>query len=180
MGREVRRVPANWEHPRRDCHHSPWAGGCSEAKRSGGKCYQPLHDRSFSQEAAEWKEGLRKWESGEDKDRAEHPGMEWWEWHGDPPNREYYQPEWKPEDMTHYQVYETVSEGTPVTPHFATPEELIDYLVAHGDYWDQYRGHGGWSRQSAEQFIGRGFAMSLMVQTGADGVKVHAPRDGDL
>jgi len=34
MGREIRMVPPGWEHPRRDCPHSPWAGGCSESKRS--------------------------------------------------------------------------------------------------------------------------------------------------
>lgn len=51
---------------------------------------------------------------------------------GGPPQRACYCP-WKPEDATWLQVWETVSEGTPVTPPFATRQELVDYLVQHGD-----------------------------------------------
>jgi hypothetical protein len=145
MGREIRRVPADWDHPRQQCPHSPWAGGCSEAKQSG-QCFRPLYDESFESAAAEWKEGYAKWESGDDPDRAENPDDEFWEWHGAPPNREYYRPDWPEESAIHYQVYETVSEGTPVTPHFATRVELIDYLVSHGDYWDQSRTREGRAR----------------------------------
>jgi hypothetical protein len=38
-----------------------------------------------------------------------------------------------------WQVWETVSEGSPVTPAFATDDELIDYLVKNGDLWSQRR-----------------------------------------
>jgi hypothetical protein len=79
---------------------------------------------------------------------------------------------------TWFQVYETVSEGTPVTPPFATKEELVDYLVANGDFWDQHRGDGGWSRENAEAFVGAGFAMSLVVNTATGTIK--APRDGQF
>lgn len=40
-----------------------------------------------------------------------------------------YMPDWKPEEMTHYQMYEEVSEGTPMSPVMETPEELAQWLV---------------------------------------------------
>lgn len=45
---------------------------------------------------------------------------------------------WEPESLPTgegWQVWETVSEGSPVTPVFDTPEKLIDYLVTVG-IWD--------------------------------------------
>ena len=58
-------------------------------------------------------------------------------------------------------MYETVSEGTPVTPPFATKEELVEYLIEHGDFWDQKRRKEGntimpcdpWTREQAETFV---------------------------
>ena len=38
------------------------------------------------------------------------------------------------EELTWWQVYGTVSEGTPDTPAFATSAELIYYLFTYGDY----------------------------------------------
>lgn len=73
-----------------------------------------------------------------------------------------------------WQVWETVSEGSPVTPAFATRGELIDYLVAVGDAWDQKRGEGGWKREAAESFVETEWAPSLIGTAG----KLHAPRDG--
>lgn len=52
-----------------------------------------------------------------------------------------------------WQVWETVSEGSPITPVFATREALIDYLVEGGDGWDRQRGERGWSRAAAEKFV---------------------------
>jgi hypothetical protein len=75
-----------------------------------------------------------------------------------------------------WQVWETVSEGSPVTPAFATAEELIGYLVAKGDAWDQKRGSGGWERKNAESFVKAGFSFSLTI--GPDGIK--EPRDGQF
>lgn len=66
MGREVRRVPADW------CH--PWG--------EDGR-YVPLQ----------------------------------------------LMPDWPEADCTHLMMYETVSQGTPVSPAFATPEELARWLV---------------------------------------------------
>ena len=75
-----------------------------------------------------------------------------------------------------WQVWETVSEGSPVTPAFATAEELIEYLVTDGDAWDQKRGSGGWLRANAEKYVKAEFAMSMTM--GPDGIK--EPRDGQF
>ncbi len=182
MGQEIRRVPPNWEHPRKDCEHSPWKGGCSEAKAHGGKCFQPLHDKSFAEAAREWKEQFADWERGVRPDYCDDDSktLEFWEWDGGPPDREYYVPYDTDAlgDDAWWCVYETVSEGTPVTPPFATKAELVDYLVANGDFWDQQRGEGGWKRANAEKFVGYGFAPSMMAMVSNGAVEIKEPRDG--
>lgn len=184
MGREIRRVPVGWEHSRQQCEHSPWAGGCNEAKLHGGQCYQPLYDRDFETEAIEWLAKNAAWEEGTDTDRTEEEAkhgrrMFYWEWAEEPPNREYYHPKWTDEECTAYQMYETVSEGTPTSPVFETKEGLIDYLVNHGDFWDQYEGSDkGWSREHAEAFVEQEWAPSMVVSIEAGGhVEIKMPRD---
>lgn len=122
MGREIRRVPANWQHP-----------------QENGK-YNPLFDKDFDTALQEWLTEYEAWK----KDPGDELFTE------TPPNPERYRPKF--ENAEWYQVYETVSEGTPVTPPFAIKAEIIDYLSTHGDFWDQKRGDGAWSRQAAECF----------------------------
>ncbi len=156
MGREIRMVPPNWEHPKNEREH-----------------FQPMFDRNFSDAAAEWKRDFSEWESGVRPDYCgdENKSLEFWEWHGGPPDREYYRP-WKDEEATWFQVWETVSEGTPVTPPFATREELASYLAASGDYWDQKRGDGPWGVESANAFVfGSGWAPSLIITGTGDVVE---------
>jgi hypothetical protein len=161
MGRELRMVPPNWDHPKVE-------------RRSGEEHYQPMHDENFEDAAAEWKKLFLAWEAGDDPERFSESAnnCEFWEWHGGPPDREYYRP-WKDSEATWFQVWETVSEGTPVSPPFATKEELIEYLVANGDFWDQSRRAEGrcgfmncdpWSRKQAEAFVnGPGWAPSMVM-----------------
>lgn len=100
----------------------------------------------------------RKWPS-----TAIHKAYEDWE-RTDPPAGDWWQ------------VWETVSEGSPVTPAFATREELVDYLVGGGDAWDRKRSDGGWTRENAESFVSAAWAPSLISVSG----KAHAPRDGAI
>lgn len=166
MGREVRMVPPNWDHPM--------------VNRPNGEIgYQPMLSSRFEDAVAEWKAEFAKWEAGE---RPEGYGyLEFWEYWGMPPDRRKYRP-WANEEATWYQVWETVSEGTPVTPPFATREELIVYLVANGDFWDQLRRKERsrgipqimscepWSRETAENFVnGRGRACSFVI----NGTGIH-------
>ena len=170
MGREVRRVVPNWEHPQ-VTKYNPF-------KMKQETSYQPLYDCSYREAAAEWRKEFTEWEGGERQKYLAENGedYEYWDYNGMPPVKEYYRPDWKSEEMTWFQVYETVSEGTPVTPPFATQEELIDYLVANGDFWDQRRGDGGWARPNAEAFVGTGRAPSMVVNTATGEIKTA--RDG--
>jgi len=60
-----------------------------------------------------------------------------------------------------WQVWETVSEGSPITPVFATAAELIDHLVYVGAWRKR------WSRDAAERFVnGSGWAPTGMVVGG--------------
>jgi hypothetical protein len=176
MGREIRRVPPNWEHPKKDFPNHRL--GRMEMK------YQPLRDRPFGPAMDEWYAAWKKWEAG-DRDGCDDPNMTFWEWGNGPPDPEYYRPAWDESTAAWYQVYETVSEGTPVTPPFATKEELIDYLVNHGDFWDQSRvadgrhpAPAGWSRIDAEAFVKNEWAPSMEVRISNGQVKILEPRDG--
>jgi hypothetical protein len=176
MGREIRRVPANWEHPRIECTHSPWGGGYSDAKANGGKCYQPMYDNDFQSEMDEWIKEYILWKEGghpECKDI-----FDFCDDYNNPPRPEYYHPKF--DNPVWYQVYETVSEGTPVTPPFETKQELVDYLIKYGDFSDQWHDRGGWERKAAEQFVDHEWAPSAWIFATKDKVIFHAPRDGDI
>lgn len=102
MGREVRRVPADWQHPKDE-------GGRLKPLYPG-ECYE---DRAveFMQMATE--KGLQ----------------EAIDWNGPAPDKNDYMPNWPAEQRTHLMMYEDTSEGTPISPAFATPEELAHWLA---------------------------------------------------
>lgn len=169
MGREVRRVPPNWQHPKKERYDYP-SGRTVED-------YQSMHDEPFGPAMDKWYAEWKLWEAGQHPDQlsgSAEAGTTFWDWYGNPPDPEYYRPAWPEGSATWWQMYQTVSEGSPVTPPFATPEELVDYLVANGDEWDQKRGNGGWDRKNAEAFVKSGWAPSLTVIGGV----VREPRDG--
>lgn len=99
MGREVRRVPKDWQHP----------------KNEDGR-FKPLMDgyisdaKEFMEMAA--KEGLQE--------AVEYMGC---------PDKNDYMPDWTEEERTHLMMYEDTSEGTPISPAFQTPEELARWLA---------------------------------------------------
>lgn len=167
MGREIRRVPANWEHPKKEVPDF--------RTREMVERYQPMFDDPFAPAMQEWYAEWQAWERGERPDYCsdESKNLPFWEWHGGPPRPEYYRPDWKPEEMTWFQVYETVSEGTPVSPPFATEDELIQYLADNGDFWDQTRvkegrqaGPTAWGREAAERFVKKRWAPSGLIVNG--------------
>jgi hypothetical protein len=188
MGREIRRVPAGWEHP--------------QSKQPYGWDYNPMYNESYREHLEDWwknyqmfelgtypqddlytekrkkmyrtrfepgahdlvpakviayKRALEAWfegfltsdregefwnrigtppqpeEFGLDDNSAEADGFEYWNWSAAPDsNPQYYRPYWKPEEMTHYQIYQTVSEGTPTSPVFTTLAEMEMWLVSEG------------------------------------------------
>jgi hypothetical protein len=159
MGRKIRKVPPNWQHP----------------KDTRGE-YKPLFNENFDDAFAEWLGDFNRIQSGKltDDERKDYPrGLCEWLQDNQAPDPEYYRP-YKDEDASWFQVYETVSEGTPVTPPFATKEELVNYLATYGDFWDQKRGHGAWNRITAEKFVADGWAPSMIVTN----EHIFLPRDG--
>ncbi len=168
MGREIRRVIPNWEHPKKT-KYNPW-------KRKEETSYVPLYDESYEKDISEWVKNHLLWENGTHPDQQEevdHPRY-FAEADGNPPDIDTYRPDWREEDATWFQLYETVSEGTPLSPAFSTKQELINYLCEHGDFWQQCEeltmSNGVWARNVAEKFVnGSGWAPSLIV--GSKGIR---------
>jgi hypothetical protein len=46
-----------------------------------------------------------------------------------------YMPLWGSWECTHYQMYETTTEGTPISPVMETPEELAQWLADNNASW---------------------------------------------
>lgn len=153
MGREVRRVPADWAHP----------------KHLGN--YTPLHGGSFAADLARWELGAAKWAEGlrDDFDGGWQPrepdelSMPFSEWDGDRPDAADYMPDWPASERTHWQMYEDTTEGTPISPVMATPEELARWLADTGA---SAFGYEGASYESWLATIRRGSALGLLVQNG--------------
>lgn len=129
MGREVRMVPPDWQHPK-------------DETRGG---YKALYPGSWYQERAEDFMRLAN-EKGLQAALDEH---------GRAPDVNDYMLVGVPEsECTHYMMYENTSEGTPISPAFATPEELARWLVDSGtSYFGEmaanyetwlYVAKGGW------------------------------------
>lgn len=71
--------------------------------------------------------------------------------------------DWEPFDPPQgegWQLWETVSEGSPITPVFATSSGLVDYMV-NGDAWEHK-----WTRKQAEAMVAEGFTLSGLAVDG--------------
>lgn len=152
MGREIRRVPPNWEHPR-------YTKDDAADRRKIGEL-RPVFDQDYQTASEEWMANFALWQEGKHPAQPCEYCRYFWEYDS-PPDEEYHRTQkWSMDDATHYQMYETVTEGTPITPIFATKEDLVQHLMHHGDDWDVRRGNDGWSEQAARSFVDTGFAPS--------------------
>jgi hypothetical protein len=118
MGREVRRVPKDWEHPKDDKGYIPLFKGEDYAQR----------DEEF------WKQ-LEDWENcrgDEDMLAFMESGGSFLAWVGEAPNQKDYMPNWPVEQRTHWQMYETTTEGTPISPPLMNPDALAQWLADNG------------------------------------------------
>ncbi len=154
MGREVRRVPADWQHP----------------KRKDGS-YIPL----LSRPPSGWDEGKRQWEAGLVTDyRGGWEAKTGWITHiktwegyaGKRPNPAHCMPDWPVERRTHWQMYEDTTEGTPISPVFETPESLARWLADTGApaFADMTAAYDQWLAM-----IQNGSAVSMVL--GPEGMK---------
>jgi hypothetical protein len=154
MGREVRRVPKDWQHPK--------------DKRGS---YIPLLGGSFSERLAEWEQGNAKWSEGLRDDwhggwkpiEDERKHLSFSEWDGERPQKEDYMPEWSEAERTHYQMYEACTEGTPISPVMVSPEELARWLVENkaSAFADETASYESWLRVA-----NGGFACSAVLING--------------
>lgn len=133
MGREVRKVPSTWQHPKDERgRYKPLFEGCQY--RQAANDFMEMANEKGLQEAIDW--------------------------HGNAPDINDYMPDWPESEKTHFMMYEDTSEGTPISPAFSTPEELARWLVdnkasAFGDLTGTYE---GWLRVARG-----GFAPSMII-----------------
>jgi hypothetical protein len=109
-------VPKDWEHPKNESGH-----------------YQPKFDRSYESTLKDFQEekkffNLGLGSDGKTKLPIEADGYAFEDWHGWMSDPEYFMPDWDDSERTHLMMYETTSEGTPISPAFETPEELAQWL----------------------------------------------------
>lgn len=153
MGREVRRVPEDWKHP----------------KKNGQ--YIALHGGSFSERVAKWDLEKQKWDEGfmsdfkggwEPKGNRSYPFAEY---DGPRPEKDDYMPDWPEAQRTHLQMYETCSEGTPISPVMDTPENLARWLADNRDssFGSMTASYEGWL---ATIRAGSAFSMAFSQKTG--------------
>jgi hypothetical protein len=95
---------------------------------------------------------------------------DWWYEHG----------KTEPPPGDGYQLWETVTEGSPISPVFATPDELAEWMASPAYTW-----HGsGLSKETYLNFINEGYAPSFMATpetgliSGVEWVGTH-PRTDD-
>lgn len=157
MSREIRKVPKNWEHPRYN-HPSYYPSDRSEA----GNRYFPLYDMDYKIEAQKWINNFNLWQKGEHEYQFESkdpPPDYYWDFDGPPPEEISYRSESLGTEFREpaacYQVYETVSEGTPISPKFDSLEELAAWLVGQG-----------YSEKAASEFCKLGYSMSMAIVNG--------------
>lgn len=105
MGREVRKVPADWQHPKDE--------------RNGS--YTPLYP------GERYEESKRDFEQKQ-ADEGLQAAIDWC---GMPPDINDYMPNWPEAERTHLMMYEDTTEGTPISPAFLTPEELARWLAGN-------------------------------------------------
>ena len=164
MSREVRRVPSNWQHP----------------KNNNGR-YRPILD-GYKSALNDWKVGYAKWERDELGDfdkKLKASGREYWDYAGNPPSRDEYMPDWPESERTHWQMYETTSEGTPISSPMSSPDELAQWLADTGA-----SAFGGMTATKEQwlSMIGVGSSLCGMVMdkngTMKSGVEVVAETNG--
>ena len=144
MSREVRRVPLDWKHP---VEHNPQWGFQSEMRQRRGAPASRLHAPDERFQPLQARSALAYYELGEEL-----------------PNEGNFMPIFEQDERDlGWCFYETVSEGSPVTPVFVTAQELIDHLCIVGQDYDQVP----MRRASAEQVVSTGgTACSMVVSNG--------------
>lgn len=115
MGREVRKVPSYWQHPVSEEGH-----------------YIPLCPSSHIDDLQAFETAQKQWGLGFYEGEIKTEDMNncsYAEWVGEPTLPEDCMPLWTDEEATHYMMYETTTEGTPISPALETLENLARWLA---------------------------------------------------
>ncbi len=170
MSRQIRRVPASWQHPEQINQYSNKKEYRSlmqwDYKEELKEFYEELE--VYYKEYEEFEDGEIFWEWEEyETSKEKWTTYEDWAWKPPtPPNPYDYMPtgEW-------YQLFQTVSEWTPLSPPFETQKELIKWLTNNKDFWGTQ-----WSPEWAKHIVESWFAMSGIFT----GWKLYRPEDQHL
>jgi len=141
MGREVRMVSKDWQHPKRD-----------------DGSYVPLLGGSYS---ADEKEFLKIANEKGLQEAVDYMGC---------PEKERYMPDWTENEATYYMMYENTSEGTPISPAFETPEELARWLTDNNAsaFAGQTATYESWLRVARGGFACSVVLHNGMIENGVD------------
>lgn len=144
MGRELRKVPANWEHPKDE---------------SGN--YIPMFNVYYGDVLKEWLDNNERWANGTHLDlindpvlKEKYPFYSMWEAFPDP--KSYHTKKYTEDELTHIQLYETTSEGTPISPVFPKEEfdKLCEYAANHVTTFAHFTAtKNEWKRMLSEELV---------------------------
>jgi hypothetical protein len=149
MGRELRRVRSDWQHPI-DQEMPEYLHSGNESYYHRTNFIGLFDGNRYERDVKHWEAYKAAWDRGEVIDYsdpswsnndpntwkwqpkpAEYAGTPYEEYDGAKPDSENYMPLWSDEERTHFQMYQTVTEGGPISPVFATAEELAQWLSEH-------------------------------------------------
>lgn len=181
MGLEIRKVAAEWEPPTQDKRHvfhredriHPYT------PNDDWKTWRPHYDE-------DWLSAWRKWQFERVLWHLKRPvvwlctmmGIFWLKSYGwprwdegtypdnncDEPKWMAYRPKWSKKERTHLQLYETVSEGTPLSPPMPDIESLAKWCSENKGIWNST------DNMTYEDWIAfcrsGGWAPSLMITPG--------------
>lgn len=160
MGREIRRVPENWDHP----------------KNYNGK-YKSLLD-DYVGDLKYFKENVDSFiEHMIEVIKKGNVKIYSTEYFSSKEVYDYYE-EIKAPDINNYmpngewyQLFQNVSEGYPLSPPFETKQELIEWLTNNKDYWGNF-----WGEEGAKYIVNTCHAISGIITEG----KCYKPEEQHL
>lgn len=168
MGREIRMVPPDWRHPTYGDYVDIGEYHTSQIPRWGNRnTPHPMRDETYRAASERWKQGLAEWEADVDGIRTRESELygyaEFWD-KENPPRRLYYRErEWTADEATAFQVYETVTEGTPRSPVFLTRRTLVNWLMKEQ----------GMTEEAAQMFVQQGWVLSGEMREGEDEMRLN-------
>ena len=163
MSREIRKVPSGWQHPRDE----------------NGRLIS-MYDQDYDDASLEYIARLIAWENGgyEKEKETGCSARYYWDWDGPPPDSTSYRPKFdKPADC--FQIYQTISEGTPVSPVFGSVDEMVNWMCQPIDRSSEYNTGADWqsmqgmTQSQAENFCKVGSSCSLIGMAGGGLVAGH-------